>query len=83
MSKARALKTAIAGAVQSAVSDAVNSVAAEIAYIRELADALVESEGQGQNRIEALGRGIGLLADAAWQELERHLDAAHKEVRHG
>jgi hypothetical protein len=82
MVKAPAPNTATASAVQSAVSDAVNSVAAEIAYIRELADVVAESEGQGQNRVEAIGRSIALLADSVWQELERHLDAAHKEANH-
>jgi hypothetical protein len=83
MCKAEAQNTATAGAVRYAISDAVNSVAAEIAYIRELADAVAESEGQGQNRVEAIGRAIALLADSVWQELERHLDTAHKGAANG
>jgi hypothetical protein len=83
MAKAHAPHAETALAVRDAVSETVNSVAGDIAYIRELADALVESEGQGQNRIEALGRAIGLLADGAWQELERHLDTAHKGAANG
>jgi len=65
--------------VADALSEAVSDVTCDLAYIRELSDALAEAaEANNPNRIEALARGVALMADTVRLSLDQHVDNARK-----
>ena len=61
------------------LEDAVNSVTAELCYIKELAEIIYEQAGQANNgeRLEALSLSLRRYSQSVLSQLTKHVDEAY------